>query len=113
MEKDADAGDRFIVFNTSYAINNKNNSNVGNYLKTFFVDHYDVAMEDKVKTQHIIWHFTDDLNGWRVGPELIKVLLAASKKVITDEGERLKLNDTTSKFKSHLTLIISISSHTR
>lgn len=95
MEKDGDAGNRFIVVNTSYAINNKDNINVGNYLKTFFVDYYDVAMEDKVKTQHIIWHFTDDFNGWRVGPELIKVLLAALKKVIPDERATLKLNGAT------------------
>lgn len=79
-EKDADAGDRFLVVNTSYAINNKDSSNVGNYLKTFFVDFYDVAMEDKVKTQHIIWHFTDDFNGWRVDPELIESIKSTAAK---------------------------------
>lgn len=62
-EKDTNVGDKFIVVNTSYAINTNDKSNVGNYLKTFFVDYYDIAMEDKVKTQHIIWHFTDDFNG--------------------------------------------------
>ncbi len=95
-EKDASVGDKYIVANTSYAINKNNDENVGNYLKTFFVDYYDVAMEDKVKTQHIIWHFTDDFNGWRVDPELIEdIKLTASKKVIPDEGATLKLNNTT------------------
>ena len=111
-EKDADAGDRFIVVNTSYAINNNDNSNVGNYLKTFFVEYYDVAMEDKVKTQHIIWHFTDDFNGWRVDPELIEsIKLTASKKVIPYEGATLKLNDTTEAVFYFQVLILSYQHH--
>ena len=80
-EKDASKGDRFIVADTSYAIDNENKESVANYLKTYFVDYYDEAMKDKVVTQHMIWHFTDGFDGWRVNKTLVNEIKdAASKK---------------------------------
>ena len=53
-------------------------------------------MEDKIKTQHIIWHFSDDFNGWRVDPKLIEEIKDSSKKTyIPDHGAILKINNTT------------------
>ena len=53
-------------------------------------------MEDKIKTQHIIWHFTDEFTGWRVDPELMEMIRkSASEKVIPDHGAVKKINNTT------------------
>jgi hypothetical protein len=53
-------------------------------------------MDDKIKTQHIIWHFTDDFTGWRVDPELMEMIRkSASEKVIPDHGAVKKINNTT------------------
>lgn len=69
---------------------------MGNYLKVFFVDFHDVAMKDKIVTQHIIWHFTDDFENWRINPNLIKeIKSSASDKTIPDSGFILKINNTT------------------
>lgn len=96
MQEEAVTGDEFSVKNTSAAVNNKNGEDIGNYLKTFFYNHYNTAMEDKIKTQHIIWHFSDDFNGWRVDPKLIEEIKDSSKKTyIPDHGAILKINNTT------------------
>ena len=95
-EEEAVEGSNFTVQDTDLAINRINGKSVGNELKTFFVDYYDVAMEDKIKTQHIIWHFTDEFTGWRVDPELMEMIRkSASEKVIPDHGAVKKINNTT------------------
>lgn len=95
-EEEAVEGSNFTVQDTDMAINRINGQSVGNELKTFFVDYYDIAMDDKIKTQHIIWHFTDDFTGWRVDPELMEMIRkSASEKVIPDHGAVKKINNTT------------------
>lgn len=95
-DHEADKGNNFTVQDTDYAVNEKSGQSVGNELKTFFVNYYDVAIEDKVKTQHIIWHFTNDFNGWRVDPALIEEIKKASlENVIPDHGATRKINNTT------------------
>lgn len=94
-QEEAREGDDYKVQDTSYAINNMNGESVGNELKTFFVDYYDIAMKDKIKTQHIIWHFSDGFNGWRVDPNLMEEIRnTASSKIIPDHGATRKINDT-------------------
>lgn len=70
-EKEAVQGDKFYKVNTSYAINNIDNKPVGDYLKTFFIDYYDVANKDKIATQHYIWAFTDNFKSWRIDQDLV------------------------------------------
>lgn len=94
-QKEAQKGDDFTQKDTSHAVNNNNGDSVGNELKTFFVDYYDIAMKDKIKTQHIIWHFTDGFNGWRVDPNLMEEIRnTSSNKIIPDHGATRKINDT-------------------
>ena len=95
-DHEAKEGHNFTVQDTSYAINHKSKQSVGNELKTFFVDYYDIAMKDTVVTQHVIWHFTNDFNGWRIDPNLIENIKAtSSQKIIPDHGAVKKINNTT------------------
>ena len=93
---EAQKGQNFTVQDTSYAINQESGQSVGNELKTFFVDYYDVAMTDKIVTQHVIWHFTNNFSGWRVDPNLInEIREKSSQKIIPDNGAVRKINNTT------------------
>ena len=93
---EATEGDKFTVQDTSEAVNHKSKESISNELKTFFVEYFDVAMEDKIKTQHIIWHFSDDFTGWRVDPNLIEEIKKTSnEKAIPDHGAVKKINNTT------------------
>ena len=93
---EAQKGHNFTVQDTSYAINQESGQSVGNELKTFFVDYYDVAMTDKIVTQHVIWHFTNNFSGWRVDPNLInEIREKSSQKIIPDNGAVRKINNTT------------------
>ena len=71
-EHEASTGDMFYKVDTSYAVNNINNERVGDYLKTYFLRYYDFAMRDNIVTQHMIWHFTDNFDGWRVNYTIVK-----------------------------------------
>nr|WP_295001278.1 hypothetical protein [uncultured Methanobrevibacter sp.] len=94
-DHEADKGNNFTVQDTDHAVNEKSGQSVGNELKTFFVNYYDTAMQDRVKTQHIIWHFTNDFNGWRVDSALIEEIKKASlEKVIPDHGATRKISNT-------------------
>lgn len=93
---DAKIGDSFTVEDTSLAVNKNSGQSVGNYLKVYFVDYYDHALKNEIVTQHTIWHFTDDFNGWRLDYDLIDSIKAtASTKTIPDYGAVKKINDTT------------------
>ena len=96
MSEEASKGDNFTVTDTSYAINNESKNSIGNELKTFFVDYYDTAMENKIKTQHIIWHFSNNFTGWRFSQDLIEdIRHTSSQKIIPDHGAVRKINNTT------------------
>ena len=89
-------GDSFTVTDTSHATNNKTGESIGNYLKVFFIDYYEEAMRNEIVTQHTIWHFSDDFNGWRLDYGLIEnIKTTALTKNIPDHGATLKINDTT------------------
>ena len=93
-EHEAAFGDPFIVADTSYMINNNNNTPVGNYLKAYFVYYYPETIKNPVVTQHTIWHFTDDFNGWRVNQTLVeKIKIIGDAITIPDHGT-LKYNST-------------------
>lgn len=92
-EKEATLGDEFIVKDTSYARNTYSDEDVSNYLKTYFVDYYDYAMKDKIVTQHTIWHFTDNFNGWRVNQSLVQSI-KDNPSFYPDSGVK-RINDTT------------------
>lgn len=95
-EHEAKAGQEYHVEDTSYATNKNTGESVGNYLKVYFVDYYDDAMRNDIVTQHTIWHFTDDFNGWRIDPLLIEnIKSTASTKTIPDTGAVRQINNTT------------------
>ena len=95
-EHEAKTGQEYSVKDTTYATNKNSGESVGNYLKTYFVDYYDDAMRNDIVTQHTIWHFTDDFNGWRIDPLLIEnIKSTASTKTIPDSGAIRQINNTT------------------
>jgi len=95
-EHEAAAGQEYSVQDTTYATNKNSGESVGNYLKVYFVDYYEDAMRDEIVTQHTIWHFTDDFNGWRIDPILIEnIKTTASTKTIPDNGAVRQINNTT------------------
>ena len=95
-EHEAKIGQEYSVKDTTYATNKNSGESVGNYLKTYFVDYYDDAMRNDIVTQHTIWHFTDDFNGWRIDPLLIEnIKSAAATKTIPDSGAVRQINNTT------------------
>ena len=95
-EHEAKTGQEYSVKDTTYATNKNSGESVGNYLKTYFVDYYDDAMRNDIVTQHTIWHFTDDFNGWRIDPLLIEnIKSTASTKTIPDSGAVRQINNTT------------------
>ena len=95
-EHEAKTGYEYRVKNTSYATNKNSGDDVGNCLKVYFVDYYEDAMRNDIVTQHTIWHFTDDFNGWRIDPTLIEnIKSTASTKIIPDSGAVRQINNTT------------------
>ena len=95
-EHEAKTGQEYSVKDTNYATNKNTQESVGNYLKTYFVDYYEDAMRNDIVTQHTIWHFTDDFNGWRIDPILIEnIKSTASAKTIPDSGAVRQINNTT------------------
>ena len=95
-EHEATTGQEYSVQDTTYATNKNSGESVGNYLKVYFVDYYEDAMRDEIVTQHTIWHFTDDFNGWRIDPILIEnIKTTASTKTIPDNGAVRQINNTT------------------
>ena len=95
-EHEATTGQEYSVQDTTYATNKNSGESVGNYLKVYFVDYYEDAMRDEIVTQHTIWHFTDDFNGWRIDPILIEnIKTTASTKTIHDNGAVRQINNTT------------------
>lgn len=70
-EQEAKKNDKFYVKNTSFAKNSKTGEDISRYLKTYFVDYYNETQKNKIVTQHTIWHFTDNFDGWRLNYTLI------------------------------------------
>ena len=93
---EAKVGDSFTAKDTTFAVNSNSGQSVGNYLKVYFVDYYDHTLKNEIVTQHTIWNFTDDFNGWRLDYDLIDSIKAtASTKTIPDYGAVKKINNTT------------------
>lgn len=72
-EHSATQNDTFYVTNTSKIVNKNNGSEVGNYLKTFFIkfhndtlhnnlSHNGQPIDQTIFNQHIIWYFTNDFS---------------------------------------------------
>lgn len=70
-EQEAKKNDKFYVKNTSFAKNSETGEDISRYLKTYFIDYYNETQKDKIVTQHTIWHFTDNFDGWRLNYTLI------------------------------------------
>ena len=81
MEQEASKGDVFYKVDTSYAVNNKDNNPVGNYLKLYFTEYTSHAFSDPIVCQHMIWHFTDNFNGWRVNYTIVDMIKNSSKTI--------------------------------
>lgn len=95
---EAKEGDAFTVQNTSSARHNVNDEDVGNYLKTFFVNHYDEAMKNPQLTQHYIWMFTDQFDSRYVNKTIVEnVRTAASNAFIPDHGASILINNNTTR----------------
>ena len=111
-EHEAKTGQEYSVQDTTYATNKNSGESVGNYLKVYFVDYYDDAMRNDIVTQHTIWHFTDDFNGWRIDPILIEnIKSTASTKTIPDNGAVRQINNTTEAVFDFLVLNSDKSDH--
>lgn len=70
-EQEAKKGDVFYVVDTSHIKNNQTNKDASQYLKRYFIEYYNETQKDTITTQHTIWHFTDDFNGWRLNYTII------------------------------------------
>ena len=70
-EQEAKKGDVFYVVNTSHIKNNQTNKDASQYLKRYFIEYHNETQKDNIVTQHMIWHFTDDFNGWRLNYTII------------------------------------------
>ena len=86
-EQEAHKGDQFLPVHTSHIRNNRTGEDVSQYLKRYFIDHYNETQKDPVVTQHTIWHFTDDFEGWRINKTLIKEIRESTHKY-NDTGTR-------------------------
>lgn len=84
LEQEATTGDKFYKVNTTYAKNNETKEDVSRYLKTYFIDHYDETQKDAIVTQHTIWHFTNNFNGWRINYTLVDNI----KDNVKDYGDK-------------------------
>lgn len=107
MEKSAEPNDTFYVANTSY-IKNKQDNDVSNYIKVFFVHFYDNTQNNNltyrdepvnqlIYNQHIIWHFTDNFTSpvTQQSQDLLQSIRhIADKEYVHDVGEK-PYNNTT------------------
>lgn len=104
-EQEASVNDTFYKVDTSYAKNNLDNQKVGNYIKLFFVEYTDYALSDSVRTQHYIWHFTDNFNGWRLNYTIIDAI-KNSNRIIPDYYEENLGNGTVRCFEFNVLLAL-------
>lgn len=99
-EHSANANDVFYIADTSKTINKNDGSDVGNYLKTFFIKFHNHTVKNNliycgepvsqsVFNQHIIWHFTNNFtspvttnSSWLID-EIIKESL---REKLSDNG---------------------------
>ena len=91
-EQEAHNGDQFISAHTSHIRNNRTGEDVSQYLKRYFIDHYNETQKDTIVTQHTIWHFTDDFEGWRINKTLIKEIRESTHKY--DDTGTIQWNST-------------------
>lgn len=63
-ELEAIEGDSFYKVATDYYT-------CSNYLKVYFTQYTSHALSDKVVCQHMIWHFSDGFDGWRLNYTII------------------------------------------
>lgn len=94
MEEEAVKGDVFIVANTSYAVNNRTGEDVSNLLKVYFIDYGGYKDTDSVRVQHMIWHFTDDFDGWRVNKTLVDDIKETAEYKKLPDSAVLRYNST-------------------
>ena len=93
MEEEAVKGDVFIVANTSFAVNNRTGEDVSNLLKVYFID-YEGYKDNPVVAQHMIWHFTDDFDGWRVNKTLVNNIKETSEYKKLPDSNVIRYNST-------------------
>lgn len=84
-EQEASIGDKFYKTSTDYYES-------GKYLKTYFLRYYHHTQIDPVVTQHMIWHFTDGFEGWRLNYTIIDDV-KSNPLDVPDTG-LYRLNDT-------------------
>ena len=109
-EEEATKGDKFYAEATDYTLNS-NGEDVSNELKTYFVEYYNETQKNKIVTQHTIWHFTDNFDGWRLNKTLINEIKNISQQhKINDDGEK-SWNDTHKMIYSFRSLISPIEQH--
>lgn len=92
---DAVEGDTYLVYPTDRAINRNSGENIANYLKVFATQFSDIFLDDNVRAQHYVWHFSDDFSGWRVDSEVVQDIKdTASEMNIPDHGYTQQIGDT-------------------
>ena len=108
-EQEAKKDDKFYVKNTTHIRNNKTNDDVSQYLKRYFIDYYNETQKDKITTQHTIWHFTDNFNGWRLNYTLINNIKNSNNNY--DDNGTVKWNTTHNMKYSFIALISPYEHH--
>lgn len=92
MEEEAVKGDAFFLTDTSFAVNGTGDD-VSNLLKVYFIE-YDGYKDDPVVAQHMIWHFTDNFDGWRINKTLVNNIKETSQYKTMLDTDVIKYNST-------------------
>lgn len=99
-EKSAEKGDSFYI-----------HDNVDNRIKVFFVYFYNETQVDVIKTQHMIWKFSDNKTFSRFDPILYdKIIQKAATTNVPNQGN-LKLNDHTEMLFDFRNFVSPITKH--
>lgn len=119
-EHSANTNDVFYITNTSKTINKNDGSDVGNYLKTFFIKFHNHTLQNNLTyrgepvsqtifNQHIIWHFTNNFtspvtsnSSW-----LIDEIIKESLKEKLDDNGYYDYDNGTRAYYSFATLLAS------
>ena len=91
----AEKDDIYRIYPTDQAINSYTGENIGNYLKVFATQYPDIFLDDGIRAQHYIWHFSDDFMGWRIDLKVVEEIRKLSRTLmIPDHGYTQQIGNT-------------------
>lgn len=78
--------DPFTVLDTTHSLKNDAAATpIGNLLKILATQQWDAFKEDNLRRTYYAWHFSNDMNNWRIDPEVCEAV-KASDLIIPDHG---------------------------